>query len=260
MAMQRRRDGKRRTPREKATETGRDNGGPVEKTPAEKRGERENQRRGPWTEIERGRPRDTETECGQVATQTQEGAGRDSPPAPPGGDGGQTPRPADRRTYPAERGRAGSGRGRCPRIPGGAGKGGAGRAARRGRKRRCRAGAGRRQEAGRGGGAGASGKTPQLPAPPEPGSGSRDTGPGIAEPDLGRPAGHLPARTPGTPSVAPPGLLPLAARGSGRRRGGGWGVAGSGGASWGTPESETAPPWASVFPSVKGGPCFPLVL
>lgn len=31
---------------------------------------------------------------------------------------------------------------------------------------------------------------------------------GIAEPDLGRPAGHLPARTPGTPSLAPPGLLP----------------------------------------------------
>lgn len=60
MAMQRRRDGKRRAPREKATEKGRDNGEPVEKTPTEKRGERENQRRGPRTEIERGRPRDTQ--------------------------------------------------------------------------------------------------------------------------------------------------------------------------------------------------------
>lgn len=96
-----------------------------------------------------------------------------------------------------------------PAGPGRSGERRAGPAARRGRKRRCRAGAGRGQEARRGGGAGASGKTPQLPAPPEPGSGSRDTGTGIAEPDLGRPAGHHPARTPGTPSLAPPGLPPL---------------------------------------------------
>lgn len=91
---------------------------------------------------------------------------------------------------------------------------------RRGRKPRCRAGTGRRQEAGRGGGRGLRKNAPTS-CPLEPGSRSRDAGPGIAEPDLGRPAGHLPARTPGTSSLAPPGLLPLGSRGrNGEEQGG----------------------------------------
>lgn len=241
MAMQRRKDGKRSAPREKATGKKRDNGEREKKRQREGHGQK--QRGG-----ERGRPRHTETESGEAAARTRAGAGWTRPQ--PRREA--SPRAADHGTDPAgEVGGAGAGPGRCPRVPDGAGKGGAWRAARRGRKQRCRAGAGRRQEAGRGGGAGASGKTPQLPAPPEPGSGSRDTGPGIAEPDLGRPAGHLPARTPGTLSVAPPGLLP-AAWGSGRRREGAGALPAVEGPPRSTPEPDAAPPWASVFPSVKG--------
>ncbi|KAK2088550.1 hypothetical protein P7K49_034457 [Saguinus oedipus] len=85
------------------------------------------------------------------------------------------------------------------------------------------------EEAGRGGGAGASGKTPRLPAPPEPGSGSRDPGPGIAEPDLGRPAGHLCADTRySVPGPARP--PPLGCWGKWGGGGRGSGAAGSGGA------------------------------
>lgn len=165
-----------------------------------------------------------------------------------------SPRPADRQTDKAGRSRAGPGRGRGRLVPRRAGKegpgglregegsGGAGRAR----------GAGRGQEAGRGGGAGASGKTPQLPAPPEPGSGSRDAGPGIAEPDLGHPAGHLPAELqvhdPG-PAWPPAPRLPGEVE---RRREG----AGALPAVLGPPprpsEPAAAPPWASVNPSVKG--------
>lgn len=144
---------------------------------------------------------------------------------------GARARRTDRWTKPG-RARARPGRGRCPRGPGRSGERRGGQAARRGRKRRCRAGAGRGQEAGRGGGAGASGKTPRLPAPPEPGSGSRDPGPGIAEPDLGRPAGHLRADT----RYSVPGPARLPPLGCWEKWGGGgrgWGAAASGGASFG---------------------------
>jgi hypothetical protein len=116
---------------------------------------------------------------------------------------------ADRRTKRLRR----AGRGRAGRVP--AGKGGAGRVARRGKEAEVPGGRGAQAGSREGRRAGASGKTPQLPAPPEPGSGSLDAGPGIAKPDLGGPAGRLPARTPGTRAPAPPGLLPSAARRSG---------------------------------------------
>lgn len=240
MAMQRRKDGKRSAPREKATGKKRDNG------EREKKRQRDTDRN---REAEKEEDQDTQR---RKAGRLLRGRGRaqDGLAPSPAGRHHRAPRTTGR-TQRERSGGAGAGPGRCPRVPDGAGKGGAWRAARRGRKQRCRAGAGRRQEAGRGGGAGASGKTPQLPAPPEPGSGSRDTGPGIAEPDLGRPAGHLPARTPGTLSVAPPGLLP-AAWGSGRRREGAGALPAVEGPPRSTPEPDAAPPWASVFPSVKG--------
>lgn len=142
-----------------------------------------------------------------------------------GGDGGRQadvrsiePRPADRQTdRPAE-----VGRGRYPRVPGGARRGGRA-GGEKGKEAEVPAGRGARAGSGEGRGAGASGKTPQLPAPPEPGSGSREPGPGIAEPDLGRPAGHLPARTPGTPAPAPPGVPPFGGQGK-------WGEEGGAGA------------------------------
>lgn len=87
------------------------------------------------------------------------------------------------------RSRAGGEKGKEAEVPGGHG---------------ARAGSG---EGRRAGGRGLRKNAPTS-CPPEPGSRSRDAEPGIAEPDLGRPAGHLPARTPGTPSLAPPGLLP----------------------------------------------------
>lgn len=87
------------------------------------------------------------------------------------------------------------------------------------REREGSRGAGRARGAGRkrgGAAGGGSGKTPRLPARPSQEAGVRTPGPGIAESDLGRPAGHLPARTPGTLSLAPPGLLPLRRRGRSR--------------------------------------------
>ncbi|KAK2491111.1 hypothetical protein MC885_020072 [Smutsia gigantea] len=98
-------------------------------------------------------------------------------------------RPTDRRTKPGEVGRGRAGPGRSGERRGRAG-------GKKGKEAEVPGGRGARAGSGEGRRGGGSGKTPQLPAPPEPGSRSWDTGPGIAEPDPGRPAGHLPARTP----------------------------------------------------------------
>lgn len=108
------------------------------------------------------------------------------------------------RTRGERRSRAGGEKGKEAEVPGGHGA-------------RAGSGEGRR--------AGAPEKRPDfLPARArKPESGRR---PGIAEPDLGRPAGHLPARTPGTPSLAPPGLLLPPPRGGAGRGPGAEGLPG----------------------------------
>lgn len=144
MAMQRRKDGKRSAPREKATGKKRDNGEREKKRQREGHGQK--QRGG-----ERGRPRHRDGKRGGCCA--DEGGRRmDSPPAPPGGI---TARRGPR-DGPSGRGRAGPGRGRAgargsrtergKEGPGGLREGegsrGAGRARGAGRKRGGAAGRG----------------------------------------------------------------------------------------------------------------------
>lgn len=122
----------------------------------------------------------------------------------------------------------------------GEGSGGAGRARGAGRKR-----------------GGAAGRGPPEKRPDFLPRQSRKREPGrragIAEPDLGRPAGRLPARTPGTRPAAPPGPSPRPLGEVGGGRGAGARPAAEGPARPPpTPREPAAALPASVFPSVKG--------
>lgn len=144
---------------------------------------------------------------------------------------GAGPMPSDPRRSGERRGRTGCEKGKEAEVPGGRG---------------ARAGSG---EGRRGGGLRKNAPTscPARARKREPGHRARDRRARPRAPRRSPPCADTrytvcgPARPP-----------PLGCSGKWEERGG-WGAAGSGGASWGTPEPETAPPWASVFPSVKGG-------
>lgn len=145
-----------------------------------------------------------------------------------------------------------SGWGRCPQVQGGAGKGGRGRR----REGEGSGGAGRARGAGRkqGGvaGLGPPEKRPNFLPRQSQEAGAGTPGPGSPSPTSGAP----PVTTPRGHQVhrpwPRPASLPSAARGSGKEERGGWALLAVEGPPTGPAEPAAAPPWASVFPSVKG--------
>lgn len=198
-----------------------DNGEPVGKTPTETRRARIRERA---TDRNRDRKaeRHTETEGREVVAQAEEGAGRDSPPAPPGGDGGHHALQTDGQTQPGEveRGRGGAdargsraerGKAGPSGLREGEGSGGAGRARGAGRKRGGAAGRGPPE------------KRPNFLPRQSQEAGARTQGPGSPSPTSGAPPvislrGHQVHRPWPRPASAPWLLRGAGGGGRGLRR------------------------------------------
>lgn len=220
MAMQRRKDGKRSAPREKATGKKRDNGEREKKRQREGHGQK--QRGG-----ERGRPRHTETESGEAAARTRAGAGWTRPQ--PRREA--SPRAADHGTDLA--GEVGRGRGGAGPVPAGPGRSGERRGlagCEKGKEAEVPGGRGAPAGSGegrRGGGLRKNAPTscPARARKREPGHRARDR---RARPRAPR---RSPPRTDTRYSVRGPARPPPRCLGKWEEEGGGWGAAGSGGAS-----------------------------
>lgn len=135
----------------------------------------------------------------------------------------------------AERGKEGRGRRRE-----GEGGGGAGRARGAGRKRGGAAGRGPPE------------KRPNFLPRQSQEAGAGTPGPGSPSPTSGAPPVTSPRGHQVHSPWPRPASLPSAARGSGEEEGGGWALPAVKGPPPGPAEPAGAPPWASVFPSVKG--------